>query len=127
VDDGKSGEEKQQISSFTGSSGSLLVADSNRGRRGPGQWLIGFCHPEPVEWVDNRHFLSGSVFRFGTLNFLIVTFSLERKSNQKVMRESVVVFNGAYEIASLSSRKTRSLRAFFRARARQKPIVISVL
>jgi hypothetical protein len=59
-----------------------------------------------------------------SLERLLVTFSLERKSNQKVMRGFVVVFKGAYEIASLSSRKTRSLRAFFRASARQKPVVI---
>jgi hypothetical protein len=54
---------------------------------------------------------------------LVVTFSLERKSNQKVMRGFVAVFKGAYEIASLSSRKTRSLGAFFHACARQKPVV----
>ena len=34
------------------------------------------------------------------LKVLLVTFSLERKSNQKVMRGSVVVFKGAYEIDS---------------------------
>jgi hypothetical protein len=39
---------------------------------------------------------------------MLVTFSLERKSNQKVMRGFFVVFKGAYEIASLSSRTTRS-------------------
>ena len=45
------------------------------------------------------------------------------------MRGFVVVFKGAYEIASLSSRKIRrwadrlrSLRAFVRASARQKPV-----
>jgi hypothetical protein len=44
--------------------------------------------------------------------------------NQKVMRGSVVVFKGAYEIASLSSRKTcicrqaPSLRGFFQVSAR---------
>ena len=31
------------------------------------------------------------------------------------------LFNGIHEIASLSSRKTRSLRAFFRARASTLP------
>jgi len=39
------------------------------------------------------------------------------------MRGFVAVFKGAYEIASLSSRKTRSLGAFFHACARQKPVV----
>jgi hypothetical protein len=46
--------------------------------------------------------------------FSLVTFSLERKSNQKVVHGSIVVFKSAYEIASLSSRTTRSLRRLSR-------------